>query len=46
MEKLTPEQAYAIIVEWLYLNDKQYPDKIDWRKAFLEHLSETLKKIK
>ena len=45
-ETITPEQAYSLVVEWLYLNDHSFPNKMDWRKSFLEHLSGVLQKIK
>jgi len=28
----------AKIIEWLYLNDGNYPDRIEWRKSFVKML--------
>ena len=46
MDELTKEQAYTAIIEWLYLNDKVYPEKMNWREAFVKHVKETINKIK
>ena len=38
----TAEKAYLKIVEWLYLHDKGYDTKLEWRKAFIEELKKNL----
>ena len=29
-------------LEWLYLNDNNFKDKLEWRKAFIEELKKNL----
>ncbi len=41
---MTLEEKYAAIIEWLYLHDGNYPDKLKWRSEFLHMLHETLYK--
>lgn len=32
------EIAYLNILEWVYANDGKYPNKMEWREAFIEVL--------
>ena len=36
---ITKAQAYQNIIEWLYINDGNYPSKAAWRKAFVDMLN-------
>lgn len=35
---LPPELQYRNIIEWMFTHDGKYPDKIEWRKEFLNVL--------
>lgn len=43
---ISKETARRNIVEWLYVNDGGYPNKLKWREAFVLMLEWNIKRIK
>lgn len=42
MKLINEEKTFTEIMEWLYVNDGGYSDKLKWRKDFVAKLKEVL----